>query len=216
MKQNLQFNHPTAVTQWVSNSRVKGFLNSDEGEALYDLALNQSSFGACLEIGSYCGKSTIYLAAAASHNDGVVYAVDHHRGSEEHQRGEAYHDHSLYDVHANRMNSFPEFEKNLEMAGVYDAVVPLVASSDKVARHWQTPLALVFIDGGHSPDMAMRDVMQWSQHIMLGGVMAIHDIFEHPEEGGQGPFLAMSELLASQQFALQSKVNTMAILKRVC
>ena len=136
---------------------VKGFLADDEAKALYETALQQSVKGPCLEIGSYCGLSTIYLAHACKQTSSIVYAVDHHRGSEEHQLGEEYHDSDLYNETDALMDSFTEFRRNIRKAGVEDVVIPLVATSELSSKFWSTPLAMVFIDGGHSIEAALMD-----------------------------------------------------------
>ena len=129
---------------------VKGFLHPDEGQCLYQLALEASALGPCLEVGSYCGKSTLYLGTGARDANGLLYALDHHRGSEEHQLGEEYHDPDLYDAQLQKMDSLPTFRRTLALAQLESVVVPIVASSAQAGRFWQTPLALVFVDGGHS------------------------------------------------------------------
>ncbi|WP_237058565.1 class I SAM-dependent methyltransferase [Microbulbifer sediminum] len=194
---------------------IKGFLAAHEGEALYHLAAEASGSGACLEVGSYCGKSTIYMASACKLMNGVLYAVDHHRGSEEHQPGEEYHDPSLYDESAQLMDSFRTFRSNIRAANLENWVVPIVASSSVAARFWNTPLSLVFIDGGHSLEAAMTDYRSWSRHIVPGGYLAIHDIFPDPNDGGQAPYEIYKLALASAQFELVELVDTLGILRRV-
>ncbi|HAT08816.1 MAG TPA: hypothetical protein DCS39_06135, partial [Rhodobiaceae bacterium] len=71
---------------------VKGFLDPSEGAALYAAAEEMAGLGLCVEIGSYCGKSTIVLGAACQKEGGILLAIDHHRGSEENQPGEEYFD----------------------------------------------------------------------------------------------------------------------------
>lgn len=194
---------------------VKGFLATDEAEALYQLALRQAPLGPVLEIGSYCGKSTIYLGSACKLAGGILYALDHHRGSEEHQVGEAYHDPALYDAGAGLMDSFREFRHNLRRADLENTVIPIVATSALASRAWTTPLALVFIDGGHSLEAAVTDYRSWAGHIMPGGVLAIHDLFPDPEAGGQAPITIYRMALASGLFEEVEVVNTLGILRRL-
>ena len=199
----------------IDTSGVKGFLASDEAEALYNIALQQSLLGPCLEIGSYCGKSTIYLASACKKNNSLLYAVDHHRGSEEHQLGEEYHDPDLYNKQDAMMDSFVEFRRNIRNAGVEEVVLPLVAPSSLASKFWSTPLAMVFIDGGHSLEAAMTDYRSWSGHIMKDGILAIHDIFPDPNEGGQAPYDIYKLALASGLFKQLPTVNTLGLLQRL-
>ena len=69
---------------------IKGFMPNHEGMALYKWAQKFSKLGHILEIGTYCGKSSIYLSFGAKKNDKYVYTIDHHKGSEEHQFNEEY------------------------------------------------------------------------------------------------------------------------------
>jgi len=193
---------------------IKGFLDHEEGLALNRYALLQAEFGPCLELGSYCGKSTVYLGWACRERNQTLYAVDHHRGSEEHQHGEYYHDPDLYDVNLGLVDSFPLFRRTLHLADLGNTVVPIVASSELARREWQTPLSLVFIDGGHSEPMAIADCLQWSEKLAPNGVLAIHDIFEKPEDGGQGPFLGMKAVLATGDFVLEHQTKTLVFLRK--
>ena len=175
--------------------KVKGFFTSQEGRALYHAALKESRRGPCLELGSYCGKSTVYYAKACQHTNSVLFAVDHHRGSEENQPGQQYHDPTLYDAARGRMNSFPTFQDTLRLAKVEDVVVPVVAPSALVARAWQTPLAMIFLDAGHSEKAAFEDYHGWRGHLMPHGLLAIHDVYPNPEDGGRPPFMVYTTAL---------------------
>ena len=104
---------------------IKGFMDEDEGKCLYKYASIYSDHGPVLEIGSYCGKSTIYLGLAAKNNGSCIYAVDHHMGSEENQVGWEYHDNDLFDKETGRINSFPEFMRNIRKANLLDTIIPI-------------------------------------------------------------------------------------------
>ncbi len=195
--------------------QIKGFLAEDEALALYKQALRVSTAGPVLEIGSYCGKSTIYLGLACRSNNSTVFALDHHRGSEEHQQGEFFHDPELYDAGAGVMDTFREFRRNIHRTGLDDVVVPVVAGSETAARHWQTPLAMVFIDGGHSLDAALTDYRCWMPHLMRGGVLAIHDLFDDAHAGGQAPYAVYRMALASGLFENLGQVNSLGLLGRL-
>jgi predicted O-methyltransferase YrrM len=193
---------------------IKGFLADDEARALFAAAQAESPKGPVLEIGSYCGKSTVVLGAACQQSNAVLYAVDHHRGSEEHQQGEFFHDPDLYDPAEEQFDSFREFRKNIARAGLHNTVVPLVSSSDVASRGWNTALSMVFIDGGHSLDAALTDYRCWASHIVRGGILAIHDVFDKPEEGGQAPIAIYRLALASGLFEALERVNSLALLRR--
>ena len=194
---------------------IKGFLSDDEAAALYQRALEVSGQGPVLEIGSYCGKSTIYLGLACRRTDSTVFALDHHRGSEEHQLGEFFHDPDLYDRSEGVMDTFRDFRQNISSAGLNDTVVPVVAGSDAAARHWQTALSMVFIDGGHSLDAALTDYRCWVPHLKRGGILAIHDLFDDPHEGGQAPFAIYRMAQASGLFESLGQVDSLGILRRL-
>ncbi len=194
---------------------VKGFLDNTEGEVLYQYALQASILGPCLEIGSYCGKSTIYMAAACRKTDSVLYALDHHRGSEEHQLGEEYHDPDLYDEKDKVVDSFKEFRRTITRAGLTDIVIPIITSSGIASKKWQTPLSMVFIDGGHSLEAALCDYRSWAGHIVKNGILAIHDIFADPEEGGQAPYEVWKLACASGLFEEIEKVKSLGLLRRI-
>jgi len=195
--------------------KVKGFLDPEEGRALYRLALEAGRQGPCLEIGSYCGKSTIYLGAACRKNNGILFSIDHHRGSEEQQPGEEYFDPELFDPDSGRIDTFKFLRQTIEQAGLEDTVVPLVCRSDTAARFWATPLSLVFIDGGHSFEAAFTDYCCWSRHIVPHGYLLIHDLFDKPEEGGQAPLAVYKLAASSGQFLELPRVKTLGVLKRL-
>jgi predicted O-methyltransferase YrrM len=189
-----------------------GFMPSGEGLALYDAALRATQ-GPLLEIGSYCGKSALYLGAAARERGTVLYSIDHHRGSEEHQPGQEYHDPALVDG-TRRVDTFPVFRRTIEEAGLTDVVVPLVAPSAVVARGWATPLALVFVDGGHSQAAADADFAGWAPHVAPGGYLAIHDVFEDPAEGGRPPYVIYRRAIDSGAFTEVSRTGSLRVLER--
>lgn len=160
---------------------------SDEGLALYEAGLEAGAIGPLLEIGTYCGKSAVYLGAAAREHGTVLFTIDHHRGSEEIQPGWEHHDPDLIDAETGRMDSLPFFRRTMAQAGLEDVVIGIVGDSPTVAAHWHTPLGLVFIDGAHSEDLALADYEAWAGKLAPGGLLSIHDVFEDPGEGGQGP-----------------------------
>jgi len=204
----------TPVVLPIDIDTVKGFLAPDEGEALYQFALEASKLGPCLEVGSYCGKSTVYFGAACKTTNSTLYALDHHRGSEEHQLGEEYHDPELYDAGIALMDSFHMFRQTMRRAKLEDTVVPLVTTSAIASRDWTIQLGMVFIDGGHSEEAAQTDYRSWVGHIKPGGILAIHDIFPNPEEGGQAPYNIWKLAKASGLFKELPTVNTLGLFRR--
>jgi predicted O-methyltransferase YrrM len=192
-----------------------GFMPADEGLALYAAACDAAIRGPLVEIGTYCGKSTLYLAAAAREHGRVVLTVDHHRGSEEHQPGWEYHDPGLVDPAAGRIDTLPTLRRTLHGAGVEDTVVAVVGASATVAALWSTPVALVFIDGGHTEAAARSDYDGWARHVMPGGLLVIHDVFPDPADGGQAPYHIYCEALHSGRFREESTTGSLRVLRRV-
>jgi predicted O-methyltransferase YrrM len=198
----------------VNLDHVKGFLPHEEGVHLYERAREASRLGPCLEIGSYCGKSAVYIGSACKENGSVLYSIDHHRGSEEHQPGEEYHDEELYDPQVGLMDTFKAFRRTIAEAGLEDTVVPIVARSELVARCWKTPLGMVFIDGGHSLEAALADYASWAPKVLPGGLLVIHDIFPNPAQGGQAPFTIYKMALSSGLYEELPMVKTLGVLRR--
>ncbi len=196
-----------------------GFMPPVEGDALYTAALTAGR--TCpglplLEVGSYCGRSTVWLGAAARQLDAVVYAVDHHRGSEENQAGWEWHDTSLVDARTGKMDTLPRFRDTIHDAGLEDVVIAVIGPSPLVARHWATPLAFCFIDGGHGVEPARADYEGWTPHVAVGGTLAIHDVFPDPADGGRPPYEQIFlPALASGRFKLTSATGSLRVLQRV-
>ena len=165
-----------------------GFMPDDEGLALYEAGRTAAAKGPLLEIGTYCGKSAIYLGAAARDGRSVVYTVDHHRGSEENQAGWEHHDERLVDARSGRMDTLPFFRRTIEDAELEDVVIAVIGHSPTVAAHWATPLGLLFIDGGHAFDVALADYDGWARFVVPDGLLVFHDVFDDPADGGQAPY----------------------------
>jgi MMP 1-O-methyltransferase len=194
---------------------AKGFMPADEGAFLHCVALAHLGAGPALEIGTYCGKSAIYLGAAARARRSTLFTLDHHRGSEENQAGWEHHDPTLVDDETGRMDTLPTFRRTIAGAGLEDVVVALVGRSTTVARHWRTPVALLFIDGGHAEVHAQNDYTGFAHWVQPGGVLVIHDVFERPEDGGQAPYHVWLRAVESGDFVPDETVGSMRALVRV-
>ena len=192
---------------------VKGFMPDAEGQALYAAAMTAPP-GPFLEIGSYCGKSAVYLGVAAQARGNLLFTLDHHRGSEELQPGWAHHDAETWDARAGAIDTFPFLRDTLRRSGLEDCVVPIVGQSAAIARVWATPLSCLFIDGGHGMEPALADYRGWSVHVMPGGLMAIHDVFPDPKDGGRPPFEVYRLALASGLFQEVSAAGSLRVLRR--
>ncbi len=193
---------------------IKGFIKREEGLRLYELSREASRIGPCLEIGSYCGKTAAYIGTGCRENGGVLFSIDHHRGSEEQQPGEEYFDPDLLDGETGLIDTFRFFRKTIHVLDLEDTVIPIVAPSETAARAWRTPLGMVFIDGGHTFEAAIADYGCWSPHILPGGFLAIHDIFPDPAQGGQAPYRIYKLALESGLFTELPMVQTLGVLKR--
>ncbi|MFV9632678.1 class I SAM-dependent methyltransferase [Mycobacterium neumannii] len=194
--------------------QVIGFMPHDEGRALFDAAVKYLGDGIGVEIGTYCGKSTVLLGAAAQQTGGVIYTVDHHHGSEEHQPGWEYHDESMVDPVTGLFDTLPTARHTLDAAGLDDHVVAIVGRSPVVARGWRTSLRFLFIDGGHTEEAAQRDFDGWAKWVEVGAALVIHDVFPNPDEGGQAPFHIYQRALNTNHFREVSATGSMRVLER--
>jgi predicted O-methyltransferase YrrM len=191
-----------------------GFMPEAEGLALFGAAARYAGRGPVLEVGTYCGKSTIYLAAAARAAGQPVITVDHHHGSEENQPGWEYHDTTLVDPATGRLDTLPHLRKTLAGAGVEDDVIVVVGRSADVARLWRTPLGLLFIDGGHTDAAASTDYESWAPWVAPGGALAIHDVFPDPADGGQAPYRIYQRAVKSGAFTEVEGQGSLRLLER--
>lgn len=195
--------------------KVKGFLDPAEARALYELALAFARKGPVVEIGSYCGKSAVCLGSAARQAGGLLVTIDHHRGSEENQPGWAYHDPELWDAEAGALDTLPHLRRTLRQFELEETVIPIVGRSAQVARFWAAPIAMLFIDGGHTMEAALADYRLWAPKVMPGGVLAIHDVFPDPADGGRPPFEIYRLALASGLFEERLAVKSLRALTRL-
>ena len=194
---------------------IKGFLDPLEGDALQRAFAMGAGLGPGLEIGAYCGKSAVWLGAAAQALGTVLFSLDHHRGSEENQPGWQYHDADLWDAEAGALDTLPHLRRTLRAAGLEEIVIPIVARSSTLAQYWRTPLGFVFIDGGHTMEAALADFRGWTPYLVQGGVLAIHDVFPNPADGGRAPFEIYQRALASDLFEEVEAVKSLRILRRL-
>lgn len=197
---------------------VKGFMPRDEGLALYRHALDRAERapeGTWLEIGAWCGKSAVYLGAAAEQSASVVYSLDHHHGSEENQEGWEHFDATLVDPVDGRLNTLPTWQRTIAEAGLESTVVGLVGPSSVVASHFDQPLDLLFIDGGHGAEVAWADYEAWTPKVVPGGILMIHDVFPDPGEGGRPPYEIYLAALESGHFVDVAVEGSLRVLRRV-
>jgi MMP 1-O-methyltransferase len=203
---------------WTAFTEATGFMPDDEARALYAAALDGAEVGPLVEIGTYLGKSAILLAAAARARGRKLVTVDHHRGSEEHQAGWEYHDPGLVDPESGLIDTLPGARRTLAAAEVERDVILIVGRSSEVAELWSAPLGFVFVDGGHTDAAAQADYEGWSRLVAPGGLLAIHDVFPDPADGGQAPYRIYLRALESGHFAEDpalSGVGSLRVLRRI-
>ena len=194
---------------------AKGFMPDEEGLLLHRAARERLPAGPVLEVGTYCGKSAIYLGAAAREVGGTVFTVDHHRGSEENQAGWEHHDTSLVDDETGLMDTLPTMRRTLARAGLEDEVVVVVGKSTTVSAHWRTPLSMLFIDGGHAEVHAQNDYTGWAPWLMADGWLVIHDVFPDPADGGRPPYDVFLRALEGGSFEEVEALGSMRVLRRI-
>lgn len=197
---------------------ARGFMPENEGDALFEAAISVPATvtGPIVEVGSYCGRSTVWLGGAGRNTQRLVFAVDHHMGSEENQPGWQWHEPDLVDVRTGRMDTLPHFRSTIIDAGLTDVVVTVVGDSPKVARSWMNKIAFLFIDGGHGIEPATLDYELWTPHVAQNGLLAIHDVFANPADGGRPPYENIYlPALASGLFEEISTTGSLRVLRRL-
>ena len=198
----------------ISNfKKIKGFLKHTEGVALYENTKEVCVHGNAAEIGSYCGKSTCYIAQACKENNSLLYAIDHHRGSEEQQKGQEYFDEEIFDVLENRINTYPLFLKNIKEYELDNFIKPMVMDSISASKEISEALDFIFIDGSHTYESARNDYRYWKPKLRDGGILAIHDIYDSEDSGGQAP-REIYETALREGFTLKKRVESLVLLVR--
>ena len=196
-------------------NKVKGFLDPKEGDALYSYAKQYSISGSCLEIGSYCGKSAVYLGMAVKENGQKLYSVDHHKGSEEQQPGEEYFDPDLKSKDGDGIDTLPFFLDTIEKSKLQSFVIPIVSTSEEAYKDLDINFDMIFIDGGHSEEAAQKDYDLWTHRINIGGILAIHDVFPNPKDGGRPPYNIYIKALESGNFEELEVVKSLRLLRKI-
>lgn len=193
---------------------IKGFLDVEEAGLLYRLALEASKSAPCLEIGSYCGKSAVFLGTACMENKTVLFSIDHHTGSEEQQPGQEYFDPDLLDKETGKIDTLRLFRKTIDEFDLGNAVIPIIGRSEVIGRALNTPLGLIFIDGSHAYESVLNDYQIWAKHLIPGGYLIFHDIFPDPSQGGQAPYLVYQKAVSSGVYDVQPLFKSVGVLKR--
>lgn len=175
---------------------IEGWLSEAQGRALHDAAARASGRGAIVEIGSWKGRSTTWLAHGAMERGLRVMAIDPHANSRE-------------DVSA---RTFEAFEANLIRAGVQEAVQPLVLTSAEAVHIVDGPVEVLFVDGDHSVEGARRDAELWLPRVMHGGTVLFHDV---ASSGYSGPRRVFQQAICrSSGYHRVRRVGSMGIAER--
>ena len=199
----------------VDINKIKGFLNAEEGEALYSYTKEFTRDGNALEIGSYCGKSAVYMGSAVKENNQKLYSIDHHKGSEEQQPGEEYFDPDLINKEGNGIDTLPFFLKTIKDSSLEGYVIPVVSTSEEAHKDLKINFNMIFIDGGHSEEIAQTDYKLWSKKINPEGLLAIHDVFPNPNDGGRPPYNIYLKALESGAFEEIDVIKSLRLLKKI-
>ena len=191
-------------------ARTKGFMPEAEGEALHAHAVSSLS-GTWLEIGTYCGKSTLILGDAARRVGASLVTVDHHHGSEENQPGWEWHDTSMVDPVSGLLDTLPTFRPVLD--SLSDVCSAVIGSTAAVARWWASSLSLLFLDGNHTEETAQHDYAAFAPFVVPGGTLLVHDVFPDPADGGQAPWHVVQRAL-SEGFVEIARHGSLRVLRR--
>ena len=194
-------------------NQIKGFLDPEEGKTLFEFCKSSFQNGICAEIGSYCGKSACYIGQACKEIGSKLYSVDHHKGSEEQQLGEEYFDEEIFDYEANEVNTLPLFLSNIKRFQLTDFIEPVIMNSTEASKFVPDNLDFVFIDGSHTFESARKDYTNWAKKLRDGGILAIHDIYDSEEEGGQAPREIYLKAL-NEGFELLKRTKSLVVLQR--
>jgi predicted O-methyltransferase YrrM len=195
--------------------RTKGFMPEDEGDLLLSTALDALRHGPGLEVGTWCGRTAVLLGAAARVAGSTVFTVDHHRGSEENQPGWEWHDESLVDPRVGRIDTLPFFRATITDAGLEEEVVGIVGRAPVVAASWRMPLALLFVDGGHTDEHVTNDYEGFGRWVQPDGLLVLHDVFADPAEGGQAPWRCWTRAVEGGDWAQVEALGSMRVLRRL-
>lgn len=187
---------------------ITGYLHPLEGFALMRLASMGEGVGEIVEIGSFMGRSTAWLATGSMRaGREKVHAIDHFRGSPEHQQGQKWEVREIVETGS----TLPKFRENIERAGVASHVTPMVSSSLDAVATWNSPVRLLFIDGDHSYEASRADFEAWAPFVVPRGYIAFHDI-----GSWEGVTRFYGELAkTTQEYRQVVAVNSLRVVQRI-
>lgn len=177
--------------------KTEGMISFDEGLTLYSLA-KKAETGCIIEVGSYRGRSSVFLAKGSEAGEGLpVYAVDPHE--------------SFIGVLGGVFGPVDRkaFYKTMLETGCSEIVSLINLSSDKFAMNWDKPVSVLWIDGDHSYEGVLADFENWSPHLADKASIA----FDDATDPNLGPFKLIDELLSSGKFIKVNAVGKVVILE---
>ena len=179
---------------------VEGWLFSEERVWLYRAAKRVEK-GVIVEIGSWKGLSTIWLAKGSQTGyKAKVYAIDPHTGAEEHKQ-------------AGKVWTYDTFLANIRKAEIEDIVIPIVKTSEESNKNWNKTIGLLFIDGAHDYELVKLDFELWYPHLIKGGIIAFHD--SAPWSGWEGPIKVVQEkIYNSDKFMDIEEIGSITFAKK--
>ena len=197
---------------------ARGFMPSEEGDALWDAGIAAGRAVPArpfLEIGSYCGKSSIWLGAAARQSDTVLFALDHHRGSEENQPGWDWHEPDLVDPQVGRIDTLPHFRRTVHAPDWksrslrWSATHQLSPATGPLRSRCCSSTAVMV------PNRLTATTSSGRPSSAPGGTLCIHDVFPDPADGGRPPYEIYCRALESGSFVEARAVGSMRVLQRL-
>lgn len=160
-------------------SAIKGLITEEEGRQLARMARSVPSDLAIIEMGSYRGQSSCWLAAGSvgahvtcidpwplyNNMDAIAAASD----AEWDERG-----------------ALERWMENVDSLGLWHRITPLRARASEVANMWAKPVGLWFHDADHSYEGVRDDFLAWKPYLADGAWIAVHDFCEGLPDGNGG------------------------------
>lgn len=186
--------------------KIEGHLHPKEAMTLFFFAYHPTKEGRVVEIGSFKGKSTAWIATAiklVSINDKVV-AIDPHINVGEGEAVPKYEEPSSYEA----------FLKNLEKLSLLDYVEPIRQTSESAVKTWNEKIRLLFIDGSHRYEDVLLDLRLWEPWVVEGGIIIVHDT--NPDGTLQGVNRAIDEYIKpSKRFKRLLELSNLTVFKKM-
>lgn len=163
------------MIRWIELEALEGLVTPEIGAKLANLAAQVPQGQAIVEIGSYKGKSSCYLAEGARNGNGArVHCIDPWDLPGNLER-------SQYPV--NDPATREAFERQVEEMGLAEGITQRRAFSLEAVKKWRAPIGLLFIDGDHRYSGALGDFQAWGRYVVQGGVVVFDDYHRRRRSG---------------------------------